>query len=218
MHSSLTVSTVVSSSNSCTCCEKIDFFRHVYRYFHILISLRTGPEWCSMNHGVLLCDECCSVHLSLGRHISQIKSFKRSYWPPTQLNVKTRLSMIVRLFSFISSQLIYELTSNGANLIWEYSLRDPQNKLPKKKPSAKDSLPYEIETKFFFNEFSSFFNRVKAEFIRAKYQQMAYINRLKDETNGTLEDLNLVIDTFDMCKLNVNLLFLSAITFDRSNR
>jgi len=35
-------------------------------------------------------------------------------------------------------------------------------------------------------------DRVKAEFIRAKYQQMAYINRLKDETNSTLEDLNLV--------------------------
>jgi hypothetical protein len=33
---------------------------------------------------------------------------------------------------------------------------------------------------------------VKAEFIRAKYQQMAYINRLKDETNGTFEDINLV--------------------------
>ena len=53
----------------------------------ILLCIDKGPEWCSINHGVLLCDECCSVHLSLGRHISQIKSFKRSYWPPNQLNV-----------------------------------------------------------------------------------------------------------------------------------
>ncbi|CAF0889094.1 unnamed protein product [Adineta ricciae] len=116
---------------------------------------QSGPEWCSINHGVLLCDECCSVHLSLGRHISQIKSFKRSYWPPCQLN------------------LIQELSSNGANLVWEYGLLDPQNKLPRKKPSAKDSLP------------------VKADFIRTKYQQMAYINRLKEENNGTFEDLHL---------------------------
>ncbi|CAF2886029.1 unnamed protein product [Rotaria sp. Silwood2] len=116
---------------------------------------QSGPEWCSINHGVLLCDECCSVHLSLGRHISQIKSFKRSYWPPSQLN------------------LIHELSSNGANLVWEYGLLDPQNKVPRKKPSAKDALP------------------IKADFIRTKYQQMAYINRLKDETNGTFEDLHL---------------------------
>ncbi|CAF0909381.1 unnamed protein product [Adineta steineri] len=114
-----------------------------------------GPHWCSINHGVFLCDECCSIHLSLGRHISQIKSFKQSYWPPTQLN------------------LINELSLHGANLIWEYSLRDPQNRLPRKKPTARDALP------------------IKAEFIRAKYQQLAYINRLKDENNGTYEDINL---------------------------
>ncbi|UJR26239.1 hypothetical protein I4U23_007580 [Adineta vaga] len=116
---------------------------------------QTGPQWCSINHGVLLCNECCSVHLSLGRHISQIKSLEKSYWPPTQLN------------------LIKELSLHGANLIWEYSLRDPQNRLPKKKPTSNDVFP------------------IKVDFIRTKYQQMAYINRSKDETTGTLEDLNL---------------------------
>jgi hypothetical protein len=35
-------------------------------------------------------------------------------------------------------------------------------------------------------------HRVKADFIRAKYQQLTYISRLKDETNGRFEDLNLV--------------------------
>ncbi|KAJ8312187.1 LOW QUALITY PROTEIN: hypothetical protein KUTeg_009560 [Tegillarca granosa] len=29
------------------------------------------PTWASINRGVLICDECCSVHRSLGRHISQ---------------------------------------------------------------------------------------------------------------------------------------------------
>ncbi len=46
---------------------------------------------------------------------------------------------------------------------------------------------------FFYKKSFFIYNRVKAEFIRAKYQQMAYINRLKDETNETFEDLNLVI-------------------------
>lgn len=48
--------------------------------------------------------------------------------------------------------------------------------------------------KSFINLINNFFFRVKADFIRTKYQQMAYINRLKDETNESFEDLNLVIE------------------------
>ncbi len=60
--------------------------------------------------------------------------------------------------------------------------------------------------------------RIKAEFIRAKYQQMAYINRLKDETNGTFEDLNLVkIKEFILILIKIDY-FLIAITFYCSNR
>ena len=54
---------------------------------------------------------------------------------------------------------------------------------------------------FFLFEIS----RVKADFIRAKYQQMAYINRLKDETNESLEDLNLVKEDF---YINIKLIYL----------
>jgi hypothetical protein len=46
--------------------------------------------------------------------------------------------LFIICFSF---KLIHELSSNGANLVWEYGLLDPQNKLPRKKPSAKDALP-----------------------------------------------------------------------------
>lgn len=89
-------------------------------------------------------------------------------------------------------QLIQELSANGANLVWEYGLLDPQNKVPRKKPSARDTI-----TLVFFDgkekvEIFSCFRSVKADFIRTKYQQMAYINRLKEENSGTLEDLHLV--------------------------
>lgn len=30
------------------------------------------PHWASVNRGVLLCDECSSIHRQLGRHISQV--------------------------------------------------------------------------------------------------------------------------------------------------
>ena len=40
------------------------------------------PSWASINRGVLVCNECCSVHRSLGRHISYIRSLHSTNWPP----------------------------------------------------------------------------------------------------------------------------------------
>uniref|UniRef100_A0A3B5MNW9 G protein-coupled receptor kinase interacting ArfGAP 2a n=1 Tax=Xiphophorus couchianus TaxID=32473 RepID=A0A3B5MNW9_9TELE len=45
------------------------------------------PRWASVNRGVLICDECCSVHRGLGRHSSQVRHLTHSTWPPTQLQV-----------------------------------------------------------------------------------------------------------------------------------
>lgn len=44
--------------------------------------------WASLNHGVVICDQCCLAHRSLGRAISIIKSLKKSYWPQSQIDVK----------------------------------------------------------------------------------------------------------------------------------
>uniref|UniRef100_A0A8C9WEU5 G protein-coupled receptor kinase interacting ArfGAP 2b n=1 Tax=Scleropages formosus TaxID=113540 RepID=A0A8C9WEU5_SCLFO len=65
------------------------------------------PRWASVNRGVLICDECCSVHRSLGRHSSQVRHLTHTPWPPTQL------------------QMVQMLYNNGANSIWEHSLLDP---------------------------------------------------------------------------------------------
>lgn len=46
------------------------------------------PGWASISRGVLVCDECCSVHRSLGRHISIVKHLRHSAWPPTLLQVR----------------------------------------------------------------------------------------------------------------------------------
>lgn len=82
-----------------------------------------GPEWASVNRGVLICDECCSVHRSLGRHISQVKHLRHSSWSPT-------LQAMVR-----------QLVTNGANSIWEHSLLDPnQLKTGLRKPNPKDRV------------------------------------------------------------------------------
>lgn len=48
--------------------------------------LFVDPDWVIVNRGLYICDECCSIHRSLGRHISQIKSLSAE-WCPTTLNV-----------------------------------------------------------------------------------------------------------------------------------
>lgn len=81
------------------------------------------PAWVSVSRGVLICDECCVVHRSLGRHISQIKSLRKGLWSPTQL------------------AMVHALNNNGANAIWEHSLLDPTNaKSGRKKPNPKDPI------------------------------------------------------------------------------
>uniref|UniRef100_A0A3Q3JX59 Arf-GAP domain-containing protein n=1 Tax=Monopterus albus TaxID=43700 RepID=A0A3Q3JX59_MONAL len=81
------------------------------------------PRWASVNRGVLICDECCSVHRSLGRHSSQVRHLTHTPWPPTQL------------------QMVQTLYNNGANSIWEHSLLDPASVMSgKRKASPQDKL------------------------------------------------------------------------------
>ncbi|XP_056007016.1 ARF GTPase-activating protein GIT2-like isoform X2 [Ostrea edulis] len=88
------------------------------------------PTWASINRGVLICDECCSVHRSLGRHISQVKSLTKGQWSPTQL------------------LMVQHLANHGANSIWEHSLLDPsQSKHGKKKPGPRDQV-HPVKTEF----------------------------------------------------------------------
>ncbi|KAK8733676.1 hypothetical protein OTU49_006420 [Cherax quadricarinatus] len=81
------------------------------------------PGWASINRGILICDECCSVHRSLGRHISQVKSLKKGTWNPTQ------------------HAMVHNLYSSGANNIWEHTLLDPSvAKTGRRKPHHKDPV------------------------------------------------------------------------------
>lgn len=83
----------------------------------------SDPSWASINRGILLCADCCSIHRSLGRHISQVKSLRQGSWSPSVLT------------------FVNQLNGHGANSVWEHLLLDsvaPKNL--KRKPTAKDPL------------------------------------------------------------------------------
>ncbi|XP_009179951.1 ARF GTPase-activating protein GIT2 isoform X8 [Papio anubis] len=116
------------------------------------------PSWASVNRGTFICDECCSVHRSLGRHISQVRHLKHTPWPPTLL------------------QMVETLYNNGANSIWEHSLLDPASIMSgRRKANPQDKV-----------------HPNKADFIRAKYQMLAFVHRLpcRDDDSVTAKDLS----------------------------
>ncbi|XP_068594944.1 ARF GTPase-activating protein GIT2a isoform X2 [Brachionichthys hirsutus] len=117
-----------------------------------------GKQWASVNRGVLICDECCSVHRSLGRHSSQVRHLTHTPWPPTQL------------------QMVQTLYGNGANSIWEHSLLDPASVMSgKRKANPQDKL-----------------HPNKSEFIKAKYQMLAFVHRMpcREDDSSTAKDLS----------------------------
>ncbi|XP_060048555.1 ARF GTPase-activating protein GIT2 isoform X4 [Erinaceus europaeus] len=116
------------------------------------------PSWASVNRGTFICDECCGVHRSLGRHISQVRHLRHTPWPPTLL------------------QMVETLYNNGANSIWEHSLLDPASLMSgRRKANPQDKV-----------------HPNKAEFIRAKYQMLAFVHRLpcRDDDTVTARDLS----------------------------
>ncbi|XP_047354769.1 ARF GTPase-activating protein GIT1 isoform X3 [Vespa velutina] len=116
----------------------------------------TEPGWASINRAILLCDDCCGIHRSLGRHISHIKSLHKSIW-----NIHLH-------------NMVHTLNESGANSIWEHSLLDPNHsKISRRKPQAKDPI-----------------HPIKAEFIKAKHQHLAFILRPSKEECCSEEELS----------------------------
>uniref|UniRef100_A0A8C7P1K6 G protein-coupled receptor kinase interacting ArfGAP 2a n=1 Tax=Oncorhynchus mykiss TaxID=8022 RepID=A0A8C7P1K6_ONCMY len=123
-----------------------------------LFPLCLEPRWASVNRGVLICDECCSVHRSLGRHSSQVRHLTHTPWAPTQL------------------QMVQMLYNNSANSIWEHSLLDPASVMSgKRKANPQDKV-----------------HPNKTEFIKAKYQMLAFVHRMpcRDDDSFTAKDLS----------------------------
>ncbi|XP_055347532.1 ARF GTPase-activating protein GIT2-like [Paramacrobiotus metropolitanus] len=167
--------------------------------------------WASVNRGVLICEECCSIHRVLGRHVTQVKPLplararpqRRStassasgspsssaaagcwHWPPTLLTMVT------------------SLYSKGANGLWEYCLLHPGSSSGHTSLTSSGSSPSALAAAAAtgHKQHSQTQRRKpspkdpihpnKSDFIRAKYQLQSFIHRpTRDDSQSTLEDGN----------------------------
>lgn len=122
----------------------------------------SDPSWASINRGILLCADCCSVHRSLGRHISMVKSLRQGTWEPSVLN-------------FVNS-----LNAHGANSVWEHHLLDNNASKSDKgvqrvrKPNPKDPL-----------------HPTKSDFIKSKHVNLVFVLKSNLQEEGVISGINL---------------------------
>ena len=64
----------------------------------------SGPDWCSLNLGVVICIQCSGIHRSLGVHVSKVRSLVLDSIDPLEL------------------ALLQRLGNDRANALYEHSL------------------------------------------------------------------------------------------------
>lgn len=105
------------------------------------------PSWASINRGVLLCNDCCSVHRVMGTHVSHVRALSSHNWPPAQ------------------KEMVFGLVQKGANTLWEHQLHDPHSKSKTKKPTPRDKI-HPTKHDFIISKYKhlAFLPRVKDNF------------------------------------------------------
>lgn len=71
----------IPGNGFCVDCDSPGTFNWHTVYQSIKICFSSGPEWASLNLGVLMCIECSGIHRNLGSHISKVRSLGLDDWP-----------------------------------------------------------------------------------------------------------------------------------------
>ncbi|OWM90619.1 hypothetical protein CDL15_Pgr014922 [Punica granatum] len=124
----------------------------------------TGPDWASLNLGILICIECSGIHRNLGVHISKVRSLT--------LDVKVWEPSVITLFESLGNAY--------ANSIWEDLLHPAASPPPPIPPNASDgtsigSKPFHIRKPTPGDPIT-----VKEMYIIAKYAEKLFLQKAKD--------------------------------------
>lgn len=133
-------------------------------------------NWISISKGVYLCDDCCSIHRSLGRHLSYVRSINQQRWPDGLM------------------QMCLSLLQKNPNSIWEHDLHYTKNPSQQQKFNTLSRSPHlhvSIQNRPKKPQPQDPQMPVKEAYIKSKYQDLAYTQKLnssKDSANVTVED------------------------------
>jgi len=63
--------------------------------------LVSGPDWASINLGILVCIECSGIHRSLGVHVSKVRSLTLDKWEESTVKVRGNQHFQAKIITFM---------------------------------------------------------------------------------------------------------------------
>ncbi|KAJ8772473.1 hypothetical protein K2173_027650 [Erythroxylum novogranatense] len=143
-----------------------------------------GPDWASLNLGVLICIECSGVHRNLGVHISKVRSLTLDVkvWEPSVLNLFQSLGNIY--INSIWEEMLQSSLSSFEEMAAGFRKSDGQRQFRIRKPDHDDPITFKSAdhlSKLLCPSLSKFSNG---------YAEKIFVRKTKDNLHQLQESIH----------------------------